>query len=75
MPTATDASRALATALRAHGFTYTGPTGMFALMEATGMTDTHLADCHRRGTHTPTRPTEPTTTNQHRRPQYSEPTR
>jgi DNA-3-methyladenine glycosylase I len=49
VPTRTPASAALAAALRAHGFTFVGPTTAHALMEAIGMVDTHLAGCHRRG--------------------------
>ncbi|MFD7735696.1 DNA-3-methyladenine glycosylase I [Kitasatospora phosalacinea] len=53
VPTRTPASAALAADLRAHGFRFVGPTGMSALMEATGMTDTHLLGCHRRGSSGP----------------------
>lgn len=49
VPTRSPESEALAKALRARGFTFVGPTGMFALMEATGLVDTHLVGCHRRG--------------------------
>ncbi len=49
IPTHTPESTALARALRAHGFTFVGPTTMFALMEAIGIVDTHLMDSHRRG--------------------------
>lgn len=35
--------------LKAHGFTFVGPTTMYALMEALGFFDPHLRDCHRRG--------------------------
>jgi DNA-3-methyladenine glycosylase I len=41
---------ALSKALRRKGFTFVGPTTMFALMEAVGIVDTHLVDSHRRGT-------------------------
>jgi DNA-3-methyladenine glycosylase I len=41
---------ALSKALRKKGFSFVGPTTMFALMEAIGMVDTHLLDSHRRGT-------------------------
>ncbi|MFJ8608023.1 DNA-3-methyladenine glycosylase I [Streptomyces sp. NPDC093675] len=50
VPTRSPESEALAKALRAHGFTFVGPTSMHALMEATGLVDTHLVTCHRRGT-------------------------
>lgn len=49
VPTRSPESTALAKALRARGFTFVGPTTMFALMEATGIVDTHLVDSHRRG--------------------------
>jgi DNA-3-methyladenine glycosylase I len=39
----------LAKALRRRGFRFVGPTTVHALMEAVGMVDTHLVDCHRRG--------------------------
>ena len=50
IPTRTTESEALSRALKAHGFTFVGPTTMFALMEAVGIVDTHLVDSHRRGT-------------------------
>lgn len=49
VPTRTAESAALAAALRAHGFVFVGPTTAHALMEAIGLVDTHLLDCHRRG--------------------------
>lgn len=49
VPTASAESAALAKALRGHGFTFVGPTTMFALMEAVGIVDTHLLASHRRG--------------------------
>ncbi len=49
VPTRSPESTALARALRAKGFTFVGPTTMFALMEAVGIVDTHLLDSHRRG--------------------------
>ncbi len=36
-------------AARERGFGFVGPTTMHALMEATGIVDTHLVGCHRRG--------------------------
>ena len=42
-------SVALSKALKKRGFTFVGPTTMFALMEATGVFDPHLVGCHRRG--------------------------
>ncbi len=49
VPTTSPESVALARALRKQGFGFVGPTTMFALMEATGLVDTHLLACHRRG--------------------------
>lgn len=49
IPTVSDASTALSKALRQRGFAFVGPTTMHALMEATGMIDTHLVGSHRRG--------------------------
>lgn len=50
IPTRSPESEALSKALRNAGFTFVGPTTMFALMEAIGIVDTHLIDSHRRGT-------------------------
>lgn len=47
IPTQSRESAALATALRAQGFRFVGPTTMFALMEAIGMVDTRLIGAHR----------------------------
>jgi DNA-3-methyladenine glycosylase I len=49
VPTRSPESVALSKALRSKGFTFVGPTTMFALMEAVGIVDTHLVDSHRRG--------------------------
>jgi DNA-3-methyladenine glycosylase I len=49
VPTSSPESLALSKALRAHGFTFVGPTTMYALMEAVGIVDTHLVGSHRRG--------------------------
>jgi DNA-3-methyladenine glycosylase I len=49
VPTTSPESVALSKALRARGFTFVGPTTMFALMEAVGIVDTHLVTSHRRG--------------------------
>ena len=38
-------SIALAKDLRKRGFTFVGPTTLYALMQATGMVNDHLADC------------------------------
>lgn len=49
VPKSSAESRALAKALRKAGFTFVGPTTMYALMEAVGIVDTHLVSSHRRG--------------------------
>ena len=49
VPTVSDESKALSKALRKRGFAFVGPTTMYALMEAVGIVDTHLAGSHRRG--------------------------
>lgn len=50
VPTQTAESKVLAKDLKAHGFTFVGPTTAYALMSAIGMVDLHLVGCHRRGT-------------------------
>lgn len=49
MPTTSAESLALSKALKKRGFSFVGPTTMFALFEATGVVDTHLTGCFRRG--------------------------
>jgi DNA-3-methyladenine glycosylase I len=49
VPTQSPESLALSKALRRKGFTFVGPTTMYALMEAVGIVDTHLLASHRRG--------------------------
>lgn len=49
IPTQTEESLALSKALRKRGFSFVGPTTMYALMEAVGIVDTHLLGSHRRG--------------------------
>ena len=49
MATTSPESVALSKALKKRGFAFVGPTTMFALMEAIGVFDPHLAGCHRRG--------------------------
>ena len=49
LPTTSPESLALSKALKKAGFTFVGPTTMYALMEAIGIVDTHLVGCHRRG--------------------------
>ncbi|WP_141015348.1 DNA-3-methyladenine glycosylase I [Nocardioides sambongensis] len=48
-PARTTTSTALAKELKRHGFVFVGPTTMYALMQAIGLVDPHLAGCHRRG--------------------------
>ena len=48
VPAQSPESEALAKDLRKRGFRFVGPTTMYALMQATGMVDDHLADCWRR---------------------------
>src|SRR3954468_10121108 len=55
-PTSTDdlqaktvESLALSKSLKRAGFVFVGPTTMYALMEAIGIVDDHLAGCHRHG--------------------------
>ena len=48
--TVSEESKALSRELKKRGFTFVGPTTVFAMMEAIGMVDTHLLGSHRRGT-------------------------
>ena len=43
----TEASQAMSKDLRARGARFVGPTILYAFMQATGMVNDHLADCHR----------------------------
>lgn len=45
VPASTPEAAALATALRARGFRFVGPTTAYALMEAAGLVNDHLAGC------------------------------
>jgi DNA-3-methyladenine glycosylase I len=47
VPATTPESKAMSTALRKLGFRFVGPTTMYALMQAAGMVDDHLAGCFR----------------------------
>jgi DNA-3-methyladenine glycosylase I len=49
VPATTPESTAMAKELRRRGFRFVGPTTAYALMQATGMVDDHLAGCHARG--------------------------
>lgn len=46
IPATTAESAAMAKALKKRGFRFVGPTTAYALMQATGMVDDHLAGCH-----------------------------
>ncbi|WP_091082996.1 DNA-3-methyladenine glycosylase I [Micromonospora nigra] len=46
VPSSTPQSTAMAKALKKRGFRFVGPTTAYALMQATGMVDDHLAGCH-----------------------------
>jgi DNA-3-methyladenine glycosylase I len=48
VPARTSESEAMARTLRRRGFTFVGPVTCYALMQATGMVDDHLAGCFRR---------------------------
>jgi DNA-3-methyladenine glycosylase I len=45
VPTQTPVSHALSRALKAEGFTFCGPTIVYAFMQATGMVNDHLVTC------------------------------
>ncbi|THD44754.1 MAG: DNA-3-methyladenine glycosylase I [Bradyrhizobium sp.] len=47
IPPETAASLAMSKDLRARGARFVGPTIVYAFMQATGMVNDHLADCHR----------------------------
>jgi len=49
VPATSPESVALSKALKRSGFAHVGPTTMYALMQAVGLVDDHLAGCHRRG--------------------------
>jgi DNA-3-methyladenine glycosylase I len=49
VPATTPASVALAKGLKRHGFVFVGPTTAYAAMQACGVVNDHLADCHVRG--------------------------
>ena len=49
VPAASVESTSMAKALKQQGFRFVGPTTAYALMQATGMVDDHLAECWRRG--------------------------
>jgi DNA-3-methyladenine glycosylase I len=45
LPSVTDESKALAKELKRRGFAFVGPTTAYALMQACGLVDDHLAGC------------------------------
>jgi DNA-3-methyladenine glycosylase I len=45
VPAVSAESRAMAAELKRRGFRFVGPTTAYALMQATGMVDDHLAKC------------------------------
>ena len=45
MPSQTPETVALAKELKRRGFRFVGPTTLYALMQATGVVDDHLAGC------------------------------
>jgi DNA-3-methyladenine glycosylase I len=49
VPATSAESKAMAKDLKKRGFAFLGPTTCYALMQATGMVDDHLADCWRSG--------------------------
>jgi DNA-3-methyladenine glycosylase I len=49
VPATSPESTAMAKELKRRGFVFIGPTTAYALMQATGMVDDHVADCFRAG--------------------------
>ena len=49
VPATTPESVAMAKELKRRGFVFVGPTTAYALMQATGMVDDHVAECFRAG--------------------------
>ncbi len=49
VPATSTESIALTKALKRNGFVFVGPTTVYAAMQACGLVDDHLADCHRSG--------------------------
>jgi DNA-3-methyladenine glycosylase I len=50
LPSATDASRALARELKRRGWRFVGPTTVYAFMQAMGLVNDHLTGCNARAT-------------------------
>ncbi|WP_344415266.1 DNA-3-methyladenine glycosylase I [Pseudonocardia ailaonensis] len=49
VPATTPESKAMAKELKRRGFRFVGPTTCYALMQAAGLVDDHVADCFRAG--------------------------
>ena len=49
VPAVTEESKAMAKELKRRGFRFVGPTTCYAMMQATGMVDDHIATCWRAG--------------------------
>jgi len=47
VPASTEISKAMSRQLKKDGFRFVGPTICYAYMQATGMVNDHLVDCHR----------------------------
>ena len=47
VPAETEASRAMSRALKRRGFTFVGPTIMYAFMQSAGLVNDHVLDCFR----------------------------
>jgi len=47
VPAETDASRAMSRELRSRGFSFIGPTIVYAFMQSAGLVNDHLVDCFR----------------------------
>lgn len=50
VPAETPVSQAISKDLRKRGFTFVGPTIVYAFMQAVGMVNDHIVDCHRHST-------------------------
>ncbi len=55
LPATSPESVAMAKELKRRGFVFVGPTTAYALMQATGMVDDHVAGCFRAGSPAPSR--------------------
>ena len=50
VPPQSELSAQISKALKAEGFRFVGPTTVYAFMQASGMVNDHLVDCHRHAT-------------------------